>query len=85
LYVFDVCPEIFPQDEPSGSHRRHWYENDVGLPLQLPLFAVSVLPTMNVPSMVGGVVFWGAAASAPAATTPASTSRRATSPISFLM
>src|SRR6476659_2960210 len=39
------------------SHRCHWYENDVGLPLHVPSFPISSSPTRASPVTVGREVF----------------------------
>jgi hypothetical protein len=44
------------------SHRCHWYENEVGLPVHVPSFAVSDSPTCGVPEIVGRAVFRGPSA-----------------------
>ena len=44
---------------PLQRHQR--YENDVGVPVQVPAFAVSVCPTAGVPETVGGTVLLGIA------------------------
>jgi hypothetical protein len=59
-YVFCVAPEIAEQLPPSLSHRCHWYVN-VGEPVHVPSFAVSVWPSLAVPLIVGGALFVGAA------------------------
>ena len=40
------------QFAPFASQRDHWYANEVGLPCQLPVDAVSVWPTCTDPLMV---------------------------------
>src|SRR5437870_7847758 len=47
---------------PARSQRSHWYLNDVGLPVHEPCPAVSVVPTIGVPSTVGMAVYCGGAA-----------------------
>ena len=51
---------MLPQLVPLELQRSHWYENDVGLLLHVPLEAVSVSPARSVPEIVGGDVFTGA-------------------------
>ena len=58
VYVFAVAPVIAAQALPCASQRCHWYVN-VGLPLQVPAFAVSTCPTCGVPLIVGGAVLLG--------------------------
>ena len=53
VYVLLVAPAISLQLVPSASQRCHWKPNDVGLPVQLPVLAVSVCPTRAVPEIVG--------------------------------
>src|SRR5438477_10534694 len=48
-------------DELSTWQRCRWNAYEVGLPLQLPVEAVSVCPTRVVPEIVGTAVFFGAA------------------------
>ena len=60
-----VASAIVEQSLPSGrppdaGQRTHWYEYDVGLPVQSPRFAASVAPTRAPPRMRGSVVFVGA-------------------------
>ena len=45
----------------SASQRCHWKLNESGLPDQLPSAAVRVCPTLAVPEIVGGAVFFGPA------------------------
>src|SRR5947209_10045891 len=52
-YVLLVAPKIAVQLVPSRSHRSHWYVNDVGLPLHVPLSVVSVWPTWALPVITG--------------------------------
>src|SRR5437868_15180656 len=71
------------QAEPSAPQICHWYWNVIGLePLQVPGFAVAVVPTVAAPLIVGGELFDGATAerdvTAPAALT---TTRPATAAI----
>ena len=47
MYVSFVAPLMSPQAVPSVAQRRHWYANDVGLLLQVPFLAVSVLPSFT--------------------------------------
>src|SRR5205085_5830766 len=64
MYIFFVAVAMSTQLDPSALQRCHWYENEVGLFVQIPFCAVSVLPCSGVPAMVGWLVFTGAAASA---------------------
>ena len=45
----------------SASQRCHWKPNESGFPDQLPSVAVRVCPTLAVPEIVGGAVFFGPA------------------------
>src|ERR1700682_4497306 len=65
-YVFPFAPAMSTQLFPFTSHCCHWYEN-VLTPVQVPLLAVSVLPTTGTPEMLGRAVFFGVPR---AATTP---------------
>jgi hypothetical protein len=73
LYVRDVAPVMLAHPLPPLEQRCHWYVNDVGLFDQPPFPAVSVSPTWNLPSIVGGDVVAGAAANAGTAKTAADT------------
>ena len=47
---------------PVASQRDQAYVNAIGAaPAQVPSFATSVWPSVVVPEMVGGTLFWGAA------------------------
>ena len=59
VYVDFVAPVMSPHAVPSVAQRRHWYANVVGFPDHVPFEAVSVLPSLAVPLMVGGFVFDG--------------------------
>ena len=47
---------------PGGVQRRHWYEYEVGDPVQVPACATSVCPTWLPPWMTGSVFAFGAVA-----------------------
>ena len=83
-YVLSVAPPMFEQLPPLASQRRHWYTNEVGEPLHVPLLVVSVLPSWAVPEIVGGDWFpgaaWGAAAP-PVSARPATAASRSSAPI----
>src|SRR5436190_8380049 len=69
------------QPAPSAPQRCHWYANEVGALVHVPLRAVSVLPSRGVPPIVGGDVFCGTAAVLAVATpvrraAPSRTTRR---------
>jgi hypothetical protein len=61
VYVFCVPLAAFLQPFPPPLQRSHWYAYDVGELVQTPFSAVSVWPTVGAPTIVGGVVFVGAA------------------------
>jgi len=62
VYVLSLAPPMLLQLPPSLSHLRHWYVYVIGsVPVHVPLFAVSVCPSVVVPEMVGGAVFVGTA------------------------
>src|SRR5581483_6503489 len=52
---------------PSARHRRHWYENESGLPSERPRSAFSTAPSCADPRTTGGAGF---CAAAPPATAP---------------
>jgi hypothetical protein len=56
-----LAPAIFVQLAPVLSQTCHWYEVEVGLPVQLPAVALSCRPSVAVPLILGSVVFVGAA------------------------
>lgn len=60
-WVSPVAPEIEEQEPPRASQFDHTYEKLVGEFLQLPVAAVSVLPTFSVPLIVGTAVETGGA------------------------
>src|SRR5438477_99997 len=72
-YEVPVAPAMLVQTTASTLQSCHWYANEVGLPLHVPLEAVSVCPTVSVPLIVGGAVLTGAAALATPANTSATT------------
>jgi hypothetical protein len=57
-YVVAVAPAIGAQAAPSPSQRSHRYAS-VGVPVQVPLVALSVSPTLGVPATAGGTVLAG--------------------------
>jgi hypothetical protein len=52
---------MFTQLPPELLQSIHWYENDVGLPFQLPLLVLSVWPWTAWPLTTGAAVLVGAA------------------------
>jgi hypothetical protein len=66
----------------SMSQRCHWNENEVGLPVQVPSFAVNSSPTRAVPVIVGREVFVSGAAFEP--TTSLGSERAFISPSAFI-
>jgi hypothetical protein len=76
-YVCAVAPVMSWQAFPCSSQMRHWYWNVIGAdPLHVPGFAVSVLPTADVPLIDGAELIDGATAArdATAAAVPTATS-----------
>jgi hypothetical protein len=66
------------QPVPVALQRVHWYLNVTGcVPVQLPLWAVSTLPTIAVPEMLGRVVFVGGPVAADALTAVATSTATA--------
>src|ERR687884_2385544 len=63
-YVAPVAPATSEQFAPAESHRRHWKAYVmVGVPVHVPVEAVSVWPSWTVPVMVGGRAAEGGAGS----------------------
>ncbi len=78
MYVFDVSPLIAVHDPPVELQRSQAYANvGVGLPDQVPLLVLKVLPTCAVPETAGGVMFEGAVSADAASPTAASVAARA--------
>ena len=55
-----MAPAMSTQLPPLASQRCHWYANEVGESVQVPLPAVSVPPTAGDPETVGALEFCGA-------------------------
>ena len=67
-----VAPSMSPQSSPSASQRCHWYARVAfAASDQVPGWAVSVLPTVSDPVIVGGAVFAGTCAAWKCASTRA--------------
>ena len=65
VYADAVAPAMFEQLVPPLVQRRHWKAYEIGaVPVQAPVDAVSVCPSVAVPEIVGGAVFAGGAAAA---------------------
>ena len=71
LYDFDVAPAMSAHAAPLLEQRCHWYAYAVGLFAHEPFPAVTVSPTWNLPSIVGGDVVFGGSAFAGRANTAA--------------
>lgn len=68
-----MAPATSEQAPPPASQRSHWYAKEiVGVPVQLPAFALSAPPSRGVPETEGSAVFAGGiAAIAPVGAEPA--------------